>query len=49
MDLDRGQDDFSPHSVLTCFQAQSLNPDFSIESLGLNLNELWGEAWDLLS
>ncbi|ROT43436.1 hypothetical protein SODALDRAFT_327637 [Sodiomyces alkalinus F11] len=29
--------------------AQNLNPDFSMESLGLNLNELWGEAWDMLN
>ncbi|KAK1958575.1 hypothetical protein LY78DRAFT_751070 [Colletotrichum sublineola] len=27
-------------------QAQSFNPDFSLEALGLNLNELWGESWD---
>ncbi|TQN73824.1 Transcription factor lepE [Colletotrichum shisoi] len=26
--------------------AQSFNPDFSLEALGLNLNELWGESWD---
>ncbi|KAM0284537.1 hypothetical protein ACHAQH_001903 [Verticillium albo-atrum] len=26
--------------------AQAFNPDFSMETLGLNLNELWGESWD---
>ncbi|KAL2759589.1 hypothetical protein ACRALDRAFT_2038429 [Sodiomyces alcalophilus JCM 7366] len=26
--------------------AHTLNPDYSLESLGLNLNELWGESWD---
>ncbi|KAK1534471.1 uncharacterized protein CCOS01_03223 [Colletotrichum costaricense] len=43
--------DFSPalpalvaDSVLA--KAQSYNPDFNLEALGLNLNELWGESWD---
>ncbi|KXH46101.1 hypothetical protein CNYM01_06838 [Colletotrichum nymphaeae SA-01] len=27
-------------------KAQSYNPDFNLEALGLNLNELWGESWD---
>lgn len=43
--------DFSPalvaDSVLAAkTQQQSFNPDFSLEALGLNLNELWGESWD---
>jgi len=25
---------------------QPVNPDFSYETLGLNLNELWGDQWD---
>ncbi|GKT87251.1 LOW QUALITY PROTEIN: C6 zinc finger domain containing protein [Colletotrichum tofieldiae] len=30
----------------TSIDPQSFNPDFSLEALGLNLNELWGESWD---
>jgi hypothetical protein len=36
---------------LTCVQMQPLNPDFSLEALGLNLNELWGSGnfdWDAM-
>lgn len=28
-------------------QSQTLNLDSGFELLGLNLNELWGETWDL--
>ena len=28
-------------------QAQPFNMDPSLELLGLNLNELWGESWEL--
>nr|XP_036574587.1 C6 zinc finger domain-containing protein [Colletotrichum truncatum]KAF6781039.1 C6 zinc finger domain-containing protein [Colletotrichum truncatum] len=41
--------DFSPALVadsLLAAKAQQFNPDFSLEALGLNLNELWGESWD---
>lgn len=32
-------------------QMQLLNPDFSLETLGFNLNELWGSGnfdWDAM-
>ncbi|KAF6802902.1 C6 zinc finger domain-containing protein [Colletotrichum sojae] len=40
--------DFSPALIADSLlaKAQSFNPDFSLEALGLNLNELWGESWD---
>ncbi len=30
---------------LTILQAAP-NPDFNLDMLGMNLNELWGESWD---
>ena len=28
-------------------QAQGFSSDFSMETLGFSLNDLWGEAWEL--
>lgn len=27
-------------------QAQGFNSDFAMETMGFNLNDLWGEAWE---